>query len=607
MRKLLLLFVIICSYQGWAGTCGSGYSNVLPVKLIKASGSDQTNFAVRVWGRDYRLATSGNGGLIQNTANNSIGVSGPADLVFCPDQTLTSTPLKYESTPYYSATTGDYEFYVQQPTYHTASNDTVYMYFNNAGVVTTQQDLSLWADLNYVGVFHYGTTSTIGLLNSVTGTAATNVNTATASNIAATGGAGYFNGSNQYFRITDSVSFRPTNTITLESWGWTKAGGSNELISKAYRSTATWSNPFLSYRLIVESTDHISMDVTTAGVLSGATSAGTIPENTWMYAAGTYDSGLGSNNLKAYRNGSLDGQINKAGAIDYSGAATSDPVLGTATPYTSITYWSGRMDEQRIASDAKSADYLASNYTNLLPYKSNHQFVETSYAKPTILQYTSCSADVTTASCVMPFNVSSGGGVMVAIVGMIDGSSCPAMANDSLGLVYTAVPGAAGDYTGTLHHYYECIYTAPITTSGADTVTIPAPGGAANVSAIVFEVKGTSTSGQVGTAAGNNTQPTTMTATSPGSNSILFCTITGDSTNIPGGTTPSTYRLLGGTAQAGSHESLMYVAYGLVGSGSQSCSFAVGVDSITGGPSGAMTILGFAAGSTSKRRMAQVY
>jgi hypothetical protein len=137
MRKLLFVFaLLLMSNIGWA-TCGSGYAHVLAIKLSKASGSDQTNYPIRLWGRDWRLATTANLGYLEHTATNSIGRTGlVADVQFCPDTTLTGIPLKYENV-YYGATFGDFEFWVQQPTYHTATNDTIYLYIGNASVSTS--------------------------------------------------------------------------------------------------------------------------------------------------------------------------------------------------------------------------------------------------------------------------------------------------------------------------------------------------------------------------------------------------------------------------------------------------------------------------------------
>lgn len=592
MKRLILILVLLSSISAW-GTCGSGYSFHIAVKLIKASGSDQTNYPIRVSGRDYRLATVANGGQFQNVDVNSIGTSGPADLQFCPDLTTTGTPLKYESV-YYDATLGDYEFYVQQPTLHTASNDTIYLYANNAAVTTSQQDLSLWADINYVAVFHYYSVGTIGLLNSVTGSAATNVNTATA-NLGSTFGAGAFNGTNQYLRITTTAALEPASAITLESYGWPTATTGNEMISKPYR-TSGWLAPFLSYRLLAGTSGggpgRPCTSITTSATRTESCAVGELfGLRSWSGAAGTYDGA----NIITYFNGASVATTAKTGTIDYNAGSGGDLVLGTATPYTAVTYWGGRLDEQRIASDAKSPDYLATQARNLSPFTSSAQFTELSYAKPTILQYVGCSSTGANASCVFPFDITNGGVITLIVTQSAPGGVyCPSI-SDTLTLTYTGVPSAVSNRT-TGVGYSTCILTAPITTSGANTVTIPASGTTA-VSAIAIETKGTTTTGVIGTAVGDVDQPQTLTATSPGADSLQICSTVSSTTGtwITTSTTPSGLWMMQGPSVILSGKAVGYAAYGIVGTGSQSCSFNAGA-------SGSMIMLASAPSSTGSIR-----
>src|SRR6185369_7027918 len=95
MRRLLLLALLLASNIGWAGTCGNGYAHPFVIRLQKAVGSDLANFPYPLKIQYTPLATAANGGQVQNTAANSISVTGPADFVLC-DAASAGNPLKYE-------------------------------------------------------------------------------------------------------------------------------------------------------------------------------------------------------------------------------------------------------------------------------------------------------------------------------------------------------------------------------------------------------------------------------------------------------------------------------------------------------------------------------
>jgi hypothetical protein len=477
--------------------------------------------------------------------------------------------------------------WVQQPTYHSGSFDTIYLYTNKSSVVTSQEDLTLWSDANYFLVLHYPDGTTLDRKNSVTGTATTKTGTVSATQGPFNGSASTSGSSGNYESITRTSALEPSTAITIESMTYTVGtggDGNNTILSKPYR-TSGWSSPFLSYRQIQgDSGTTSALNIVTGGTFAYAVTPAWVRSANWHYNAGTYDSTLGSANVKVYLDGSVGGTANKTGSIDYSGGTTNLDI-GTDTEYTAIDFFNGRRAEQRASSDAKSANWIATSGNILTPYKSNLIIDESSYSKPQIRQFASCGADSGTATCTFPFDLTAGGTIVVLNSCFNGGCSnpCPSMSNDSAGLVYT-VRGSS-DTTGTLQHYYICMYTAPIgSTTGADTITIPTSD---QSSVVVFETKGTTTSGAVYTSASANTNTPTLTATSPAADSLLICG-TYDGTNAgPGTTVTPTSLRAGNTPQvtvSAAHYSVVGYAWGLVGSGSKSCQFGTGT-------AGVMTIL----------------
>jgi Concanavalin A-like lectin/glucanases superfamily len=565
MRKLLsVLFLLFISALSFAGTCGNGYGHSSQIILQKAVGSDQSNFPYPLVGTYSVLKTAANGGQVQNTANNSIGVSGPADLVFC-DAASGGNALKYEVAQY-DPLTSDFEIWVQIPTLHTATNDSIYLFLNNSGVSTSQQDLSMWTDANYGAVYHFGDGTTLSLKDSTTnGNNATNVNTVTAA-AGQIGGAAATNGSSSYLRITDSASVKPTSAITMEGWAYpTSTSSCKWMISRDYLANGTWNDPYIAWGLAFNcSSANKTMavvDTTNNTAYADTTSTTSLSLNQWAYLAATYD----GTTVRNYINAAANGTTSKTGSVRYSGN-TSDPVLGVRSPYSLAEYWAGRYDEIRISSVARSANWLSTTYNvTTLP---SFQIVGQTFSTPTIVNIGTCASNTIggTLTCSMPFPVTSGGIMVASISGNGGGVCSSGSITDTLGLTYT---NHVTSHVTAFVDGYMCVQSAPITTAGADTLSMPISGAEW---AVIYEVK-SATQGGVATTSTTSNQPSTLTATAPTSNSILFCNTMG----VAGSTTPSTYtlRTVAGFDPA---FSLRYLssANGIVSSGSQSCSFDTG-------------------------------
>jgi hypothetical protein len=528
MKKLLLTAILLVSSLGWAGTCGSGYSFSIPLKLHKAVNSDQTNFAVPINVRDARLATVANGGNIQNTVSNSLSRTVPADLVICPDQTLTSTPLKYE-TESYGATYGDWAAFIQTPTLTFASYVTVYLYANNASVTTDQEDLTMWSDLFYALVLHLPNGSTLDMKDS-SGNAnnGTMAGTVPVTKVGAWDGAAG-NDSNtsswsnsNFIEIPSSSTYKQTNNVTWEAWANLTSGGSNfnKMYSLDYRANGTWNPPYGIILSLDNAGTHVNWHtviggaektlVTTSTLIGGVNG---VPGG-WQKVDGTFN----GTTMKAYLSGVQDATtLAASGTIDYGTSANL--TIGQRSQYSPGENWAGDLDEIRIRNVVSSDDYIATSAA-LSPYTSTFEFTTQTAAAP-VRQYQTCGINNTATTCTLPFDITAGG-VLVAMVQMVD-KDCGtvSMPNDSLGNVYTRQ--VRSDYTGTLHHYYNCIYTGPITSIGTDVVTTPNPGGTANVSMTVYEVKGITVSGIQTTNTDNTAPPATMTLTSGQADTFVIC------------------------------------------------------------------------------------
>jgi hypothetical protein len=124
------------------------------------------------------------------------------------------------------------EAWVQIPTLHSASTDSIYMYLNNSSQTTSQQDLTMWSDINCTAVWHFPDGSTLDAkdscpTNSLNGT----VNGSTAASANVVNGSASFpgsTGSNITFGSTNNY-VSSTQQFSASFWGKTNfVGGSIE-------------------------------------------------------------------------------------------------------------------------------------------------------------------------------------------------------------------------------------------------------------------------------------------------------------------------------------------------------------------------------------------
>lgn len=579
--------------MAWAGTCGSGYNFSIALKLHKASGSDQTNFAVPINVRDIRLATVANGGNIQHTVVNSLSRTVPADLVICPDQTLTSTPLKYE-TEFYGATYGDWTAFIQTPTLHFGSYDTVYLYANNAAVTTDQEDLTMWSDLSYAAVWHLPNvdmkdSSGNGHNGTMNGTVPATIHGAFDGAAGNDTGIGSWSNLN-FITVPSSSGFKQGTNVTWEAWANPFSGGNyNKIMSLDYRANGTWNTPYCVCLQLDGNSTHVSWHLVSAGTVQDLSSATTLLgfDAHWQKIDATYN----GSTAKVFIDGTQDANtLNFAGGIDYGTSANL--TIGNRSQYSPDEYWLGDLDELRIRNVVSSTDYIATGAA-LSPYTSTFQFGTQTATSPVAQHTPPCGAAGTAASCAFPFPVTAG--VLVAAVQTVD-TDCNtiAMPNDSAGNVYTRQ--VRSDFTGTLHHYYNCIYTAPVTGTGTITVTTPNPGPGSNVAATVFEVHGISVTGLQTAFTNNTSPPATMSLTASHPNTFIIGLTRGGS----GVSQPSYTSFIGASSSDGDHYAQTSVAYAVVGSGSQSMSF-------TGGPGAVMVMFDPAPSATAIRHRSAMY
>lgn len=188
----------------------SGYSYRRTITIQESQvtgGSNLTNFPVLMSFTEPELKTTGNGGKVTDGEGD--------DIIFASDVDG-NTVLDFERERY-TPTTGEITAWVEIPTLDFDNNTTVYMFYGNSSVTTSQEDVAGTWDADYVGVWHMDDS---GATNSDSAGTANDgsVSGATAGAAGKFGPAYSFDGTNDVSTVTDHADLDLTNTGTFEAW-----------------------------------------------------------------------------------------------------------------------------------------------------------------------------------------------------------------------------------------------------------------------------------------------------------------------------------------------------------------------------------------------------
>ena len=135
---------------------GYGYSRTITIASTQVPNTNQTNFPVLFSSTDPLLMNAANGGHVTN-ANGY-------DIIFTADAAGTQK-LNHEIESY-NGTTGQFIAWVQVPTVSHTTNTVIYLFYGNAGIVTSQENKAGVWNGNYAAVYHLGNGVAVGLNDS---------------------------------------------------------------------------------------------------------------------------------------------------------------------------------------------------------------------------------------------------------------------------------------------------------------------------------------------------------------------------------------------------------------------------------------------------------
>jgi hypothetical protein len=339
------------------------YRRSVIIDHTKVSNTDQENFPVLVSLKEDFLKNVSYGGNIRS-ANGY-------DIVFTREDGVSKLDHEIEK---YNALTGELKAWVKVPIL-SASNDTaLYMYYGNAGISVSQENISgVWNDGgsdNFKGVWHMkedpsGTAPQM-TDSTINGNSAASAGSMTSSNaiVGKVDGALSFDGIDDYIYKTDNPSLDFTTQLTLGMWvnsrfqttdvfglvGKTCGGGG----AQDHHYMLRTNGPMLEFYI---GNGDCATEVGSTDTLS-KTNFFTGYENKWTYISATYNNGQ----MKLYRNGVL--QTSKTSAITSLKNYSSNFEIGRYPDYPGF-YINGSIDEVRVSNIARSADWIATEYNNM--------------------------------------------------------------------------------------------------------------------------------------------------------------------------------------------------------------------------------------------------
>ncbi|MGE5831462.1 MAG: DUF2341 domain-containing protein [Methanomicrobiales archaeon] len=298
--------------------------------------------------------------LVNVTLENPAHAQGDGDDFFFTNGTGTKIPHEIES---YSG--GTLTAWVKVPSVSSSANTTIYLYYGNSSVGSQENYAAVW-DSNYKGVWHMAEDPSIttdgdcggGSYHLCDSTSRSNDGIADGtmtSGDRVTGKVGKawdFDGTDDRIRIKSTTDFDP-DIITVETWLKTSLNDERRIMVNYATAPHPW---------------YFTMeDNSTLGgatVLYSLSTAAEVNRNTptaysngaWHHAVAVSDAS--ASNIKIYMDGNLVSVIPHSG--EGWGNAMTVPTIASGDG----SMFLGQLDEIRVSTGARSADWIKTEYTN---------------------------------------------------------------------------------------------------------------------------------------------------------------------------------------------------------------------------------------------------
>jgi hypothetical protein len=321
------------------------YYRPITIDYTKVSTSNHTDFPVVIAGTYSYLATTANGGNVES-ANGY-------DIKFTSDEAGT-TQLK-QQTESWDATTGRIEIIVKIPTLSYTSNTTIYMWYGDSSVTTSNDDASNVWNSAYKFVCNMNADPSTTVYDSTSSPAHMTTQGSMTSGDLVDGAIGksvvFERSKSQYAKTATSVAkLNITGDYTLEYYGkFNDVTLENVLLGRGDGGA------YLQYWLSTENTAKVWL-VSSGGGNFKSTS--TLTTGTYYYIVGVRDVTTG----RIYINGTQD----NTGTGFNNPASRTEPLFHGYNNYSPVQrYGDSETAFLRVSNVARSAGWIATIYNNI--------------------------------------------------------------------------------------------------------------------------------------------------------------------------------------------------------------------------------------------------
>ena len=304
------------------------------------SSENLTNFPIRV-----SLVGSGGGQNIDYAKTQNAG----QDIRFVDADG--STVLKHEIETWNES--GTSEVWVKVPQINSGSTtDYIWMYYNNGGASDGQDVANVWSN-SYTSVWHLKE-SPVASAPQFNDSAVANDGTANGmvSGDGVSGKIGNavnFDGTDN--EITTATSYNNPQGFTVSAWAKTTSTAGKKIIG--LETDGAWDR-----MLVVDTAGKARFGIYDGG-FNIITSTTTVNDDAWRHLAATSN---GTSNISLYQNGGLEASASATAAENYTGTWH----IGAFRAWTEIGasdgYFTGIIDEVRISSVVRTADWVEAEY-----------------------------------------------------------------------------------------------------------------------------------------------------------------------------------------------------------------------------------------------------
>jgi glycosyltransferase involved in cell wall biosynthesis/transposase len=309
-----------------------------------------SNFPLLVSMTDPDLKTTGNGGHVTN--------SNGYDIVFT-DSTET-TKLDHEIEKY-NASSGEIEMWVRIPSLSMVTDTTIYMYFGDSSITTSQENKTGVWDSNYKAVYHAGESSGATTLADSTSDAYTATKTSSTQPAAATGkidGAqSYASGDKaQTSSSVANVNFGANQDFTVGTWVKTSQASVNGAYPGIVEKEDWNQGTRQGWNMILHNSDtnaHWKFEVWTGGSDYETFASSDIADGNWHHLVAVRSGAT----MTLYQDGSpVTVNAVSAGSVQQS--------IGLAIGNGNVSPLVGTIDETEISNTARNQVWIAAEYNN---------------------------------------------------------------------------------------------------------------------------------------------------------------------------------------------------------------------------------------------------